>query len=96
MLQSAFHDAEPFLAEPFTFQGKNYSGVFSAVDEKSVMELGGFADEADMICVSSRDQWTQLPKTEEQITRGRFGTFAIRGLKIDWSSVMMALKKVST
>ena len=96
MLLAASHDAQAVIGEAFTFQNRPFTGTFSQADEKLLMELAGYLDEADMICVAPIDQFgILLPDTGDQLIRG-FDTYSVRGRKIDQSALVLVLKKIST
>lgn len=97
MLQSGFHDAAGVMGEAFTFQNAAYLGIFSPIDEKLTMELGGMLDEADFVLVVSTDQFADatIPETGDILFRG-VDQFQVKGIKSDPSALLLALKKTST
>jgi hypothetical protein len=99
MLLAGSYDAQPVIGGPFQFQNKTFTGTFSEADEKLLMELAGYLDEADMICVAPIDQFAlkgvPLPNTGDQLVFG-IDTYAIKGRKVDLSAVVLVLKKIST
>lgn len=95
MLLSGSYDAQAVIGQPFDFQNRTFTGTFSQADEKLLMELAGYLDEADLICVAPIDQFgTTLPKKDDQLVFG-LDTYSIRGRKVDLSSVVLVLKKIS-
>jgi hypothetical protein len=95
MLLAGSHDAQAVIGQDFSFQNRTFTGVFSQADEKLLMELAGYLDEADMICVAPIDQFEgALPPEGGQLVFG-VDTYSIRGRKVDQSSVVLVLKKIS-
>jgi hypothetical protein len=98
MLAAGFIQAEPVLGETFTYLTNTFIGFFTPADEKLLMEIMGYLDESDTICVVSTAQFTSPPAPPEvKTTLVRNGdTYSIRGIKSDLSAYILALKKIST
>lgn len=97
-LRQGFVQAIPYLGEEFTLLGAGYTGFFSPADDRLLMEIVGYLDEADLICVVSLDQFealaTPAPQVKDQILR-EDGIYSVRGVKTDQSSYTLVLKRIS-
>ena len=97
-LASGFVQSEPYLGEPFVYQGDTYTGFFSQANDQLIMQVMGYLDEADTICVVSVAQFASLvalaPQENTQINRDG-GVYSIRGVKTDFSSYTLLLRRIS-
>lgn len=98
MLSAGFIQASPVIGEAFVYLANNYTGFFSPADERLLVEIVGYIDESDTICVVSVDQFVALgasvPTVKTAIARNG-DTYSIRGIKTDQSAYLLALKKIS-
>lgn len=97
-LAAGFVQATPYIGEDFVLNGDDYVGFFSAADDRLLMEVVGYLDTCDMICVTSVAQFVALgtppPQEKDQITRPD-GIYSVRGVKSDQSSYTLTLKRIS-
>lgn len=95
-LSAGFNQSAPVIGEAFTYNAVSYLGVFTQVDEKLLMEIVGYIDEADAICVTDVNQYAPgaAPQVTGMLTRYG-GTYVIRGVKQDASAYVLILKKIS-
>ena len=97
MLAGGFIQAEPVLGEPFVYLGNPFTGFFTPADEKLLLEIVGYLDDCDTICVVSTAQFASPPApptVKTQLVRNGL-TYTIRGVKSDLSAYILALKKIS-
>lgn len=97
MLSAGFAQAAQVMGETFTYNAVSYLGIFTQVDEKLLMEIVGYLDEADAICVTDVNQYASGAAPAVTGTITRFGeTYMIRGVKQDASAFVLVLKKISS
>jgi hypothetical protein len=97
MLAAGFVQAEPVLGETFTYLGNSFTGFFSPVDEKLLLEIVGYLDDCDTICVVNTAQFTSPPAPPVVKTQMVYNgnTYTIRGVKVDMAAYILTLKKIS-
>lgn len=97
-LRQGFVQSIPYLGEDFVLLGADYTGFFSQADDRLLMEVVGYLDESDTLCVVSLDQFealgTPAPQVKDQIIRTD-GIYSVRGVKTDQSSYTLVLKRIS-
>lgn len=99
MLAAGFVQAEAVLGEPFQLgnpaAGTTYTGFFSAADEKINLELAGYVDQIDTICVAGLAQFTSpVPQVKTQLVRNGF-IYTIRTLRVDFSAYVLGLQMIT-
>ncbi len=94
MLAAGFVQATPVLGESVTIGNITAIGFFSQADEKLIMEIVGYLDECDTICVLNVADWTaDIPQVKETFVHNET-LYSIRGKKTDLSAYVLALKMI--
>ena len=75
--------------------GPVYTGFFSMVDEKSLMELAGYIDPGDFMIVAGVDQFGGTAPALNSLLTYNGQVYEIKAEKSDPSSFIFYVKKIS-
>ena len=93
-LLDGFTQAQDYLGESFTLAGVTTTGFFSQASQELSMELTGFMDECDLMCVAKVTAFATKPPENSTLTYGG-ATYKLRGIKTDQSAYVFGFKKNS-